>query len=87
MKLPAIPETPPFNWMEFLHALLHFRREVNRICLGIAPLSLPLHLPGFDLFEITQLIQAADAGLPKALAEEIAFIDKKLAANNLVADS
>src|SRR5256885_7331975 len=41
-------------------------------------------LVGLDLVEIVELIEAEDTELPKALVEELAFIDHQLAANDLV---
>src|SRR5258706_15619682 len=68
-----------------LALFLEFQREIDGALFLIA-----LDLDGLvflNAIEIVELVQAQDADFPGALVEELAFVEKKLAADDFVARS
>ena len=83
IKLPAMAETPPFNWMEFFPR--SFTLSVISTVLVLVSRLISAASSAFKRLEITQLIQPQDAQLPQAVVEDLAFVDQQLAADHLIA--
>ena len=83
MKAPASPLTPPVKTDAVLALLFDLKSDVDRPVLHVLlDLRILLRL---QRFEVLQLIQAQQAELPQVAVVNLAFFQRQLAANDLIA--